>query len=161
MTIVTLSGSERSLPPRLLSTDGAGCQQHPKKVYSIMEERERWERGKPFRCKILFFKDYYVIHVNLNFAVSFSFHELHLRSMQIYQNMVLHVQIDEIFRILSSGWRANVFFQVQILGTNNLFCLQNNVFVTLLHATQKLKSHFEARIFSLPQMVFIVQSKFI
>ena len=54
-----------------------------------------------------------------------------------------------------------MFFQVQILGTNNLFCLQNNVFVTLLHATQKLKSHFEARIFSLPQMVFIVQSKFI
>ena len=109
MTIVTLSGSERSLPPRLLSTDGAGCQQHPKKVYSIMEERERWERGKPFRCKILFFKDYYVIHVSLNFAVSFSFHELHVRSMQIYQNLVLHVQIDEIFRILSSGWRANVF----------------------------------------------------
>ena len=111
MTIVTLSGSERSLPPRLLSTDGAGCQQHPKKVYSIMEERERWERGKPFRCKILFFKDYYVIHVNLNFAVSFSFHELHVRSMQIYQNLVLHVQIDESFRILSSGWRANVFFK--------------------------------------------------
>ena len=54
-----------------------------------------------------------------------------------------------------------MFFQVQILGTNNLFCLQNNVFVTLLHATQKLKRHFEARIFSLPQMVFIVQSKFI
>ena len=60
-----------------------------------------------------------------------------------------------------------IFFQLQILWTNNLFCLQNNVFVTSrkrrsLQATQKLKRHFEARIFSLPQMVFTVQStKFI
>ena len=116
MTKVTLSGSERSLPPRLLSTGGAGCQQHPKKVYCIMEERERCERGKPFRCKILFFKDYYVIHANLNFAVSFSFHELHMRSMQIYEKLILHLQIKIDFSILLAERRAGLFSSTNSLN---------------------------------------------
>ena len=35
--------------------------------------------------------------LNLTFALSFPFHELHLRSMQIYQKLILHVQIEQDF----------------------------------------------------------------
>ena len=40
-----------------------------------------------------------VIHVNLTIALSFPFHELHVRRMQIYQKLVLHVQIEHDFCI--------------------------------------------------------------
>ena len=57
----------------------------------------------------------------------------------------------KIFRILLVGRRANLFFKYKVS--------QNNVIVTSrkqrsLHAAQKLKRHFEARIFSLLQIVF-------
>ena len=46
---------------------------------------------------IIFFKDYCVIHVNLTFALSFPFHELHVWSMQNYEKLILHVQIEQDF----------------------------------------------------------------
>ena len=81
-----------------------------------------------------------MIHVNLTFALSFPFHELHVRSMQIFTCKSRYT-----FRILLAGGRA-IFFQVQTLWTNNLFCLKNNVIVSSrkqrsLHATQNSRQN--------------------
>ena len=88
-----------------------------------------------------------MLQANLTFALSFPFHELHVRRVQIYEKLILQVQSSKVGRTASK-----FFFQVQTLQTNNLFFLQNNFIVTSrkrrsLHATQKLKRHFEARIF--------------
>ena len=100
-----------------------------------------------------------VIHVNLTIALPFPFHERHVRRMQIYQKLVLLVQIEQDFSYRVGRRASKPFFRDKLSKKNNLFFLQNNVIVTSrkrpsLHATQKLKRHFKAGIFSLPQVVF-------
>ena len=95
-----------------------------------------------------------MLHVNMTFVSYFSFHELHVRSMQIYEKLILHLQIKIDFSILLAERRAGLL----ILLTNILFCLQNNFIVTsrkqrCLQETQKLDRYFEGRIFSPPQIV--------
>ena len=95
-----------------------------------------------------------VLHVNVTFALSFPFHELHLRSMQIYEKLILHLQIKIDGRTTSRS-----FFKYKFSKQTNLFCLKNNFIVTsrkqrCLQATQKLDRFFEAKIFHPPQIVF-------
>ena len=91
-----------------------------------------------------------MLHVNMTFALSFPFHELHVRSMQIYEKLILHLQIKIDGRTTSRS-----FFKYKFSKQTNLFCLKNNFIVTsrkqsCLQATQKLDRFFEARIFSHP-----------
>ena len=48
-------------------------------------------------------------YVNLTFALSFLFHELHARSMQFYKKLILHVQI-EIDFLYPVNWTASKSF---------------------------------------------------
>ena len=50
-----------------------------------------------------------MLHVNMTFALSFSFHELHVRSMQIYEKLILHLQIKIDFSILLAERRTGPF----------------------------------------------------
>ena len=86
----------------------------------------------------------------MTFALSFPFHELHVRSMQIYEKLILHLQIKIDGRTTSRS-----FFKYKFSKQTNLFCLKNNFIVTsrkqsCLQATQKLDRFFGARIFSYP-----------
>ena len=53
------------------------------------------------------------MQINLAFALSFPFHELHMRSMQIYEKLIVHVQIEIDFSV--SCWQdgEQIFLQVQ------------------------------------------------
>ena len=39
------------------------------------------------------------MQINLAFALFFPFHELHMRSMQIYEKLILHVQVEIDFSV--------------------------------------------------------------
>ena len=52
-----------------------------------------------------------MLHVNMAFVLYFSFHELHVRSMQIYEKLILHLQMKIDFSILLAERRAGLFFK--------------------------------------------------
>ena len=71
-----------------------------------------------------------MIRVNLTFALPLPFQELHVRNIQIYEKLILHVQIKQDFPYPAVGTTASKsFFQVQTLK-RQLFCFQNNCIVT-------------------------------
>ena len=99
-----------------------------------------------------------VLFVNLTFALSLPFHELHVRSMQIYERLIMHVQTEQDFTYPVERKTRKSFFKYKT-SKQIAFCLQSSVIVTSrksrsLHATWKVKRHFEAIIFSLLQIVF-------
>ena len=51
-----------------------------------------------------------VIRVNLTFALPLPFQELHVRSIQIYEKLLLHVQIEQDFPYPAVGRAASKSF---------------------------------------------------
>ena len=136
-----MSGPERSLPPSLLSADCAGIlllnvNNTRKLIWSYINEL----RGETFiSTKGPAWLD--------SFLASLSFNKYGKTSQSKYFPY-------PVGRTVSK----NLFASTNA-PKNNLFCLQKKVIVTIrkqrsLHATHKLRRHFEARIFSLPQIVF-------
>ena len=79
-----------------------------------------------------------VLFVNLTFALSFPFHELHVRSIQIYERLIMHVQAEQDFKYPVDRTTKS-FFKYKT-SKQITFCLQNSVIVTSrksrsLHAT--------------------------
>ena len=48
------------------------------------------------------------MQISLAFAISFPFHELHMRSMQIYEKLIVHVQIEIDFSVSTSCVFGNI-----------------------------------------------------
>ena len=69
-----------------------------------------------------------VLFVNLTFALSFPFHELHVRSIQIYERLIMHVQAEQDFKYPVDRTTKS-FFKYKT-SKQITFCLQNSVIVT-------------------------------
>ena len=54
------------------------------------------------------------IHVNLTFALSIPFHEQHVRGMQIYEKLILHVQIEQEFSYPVGSMASKSFFKYKL-----------------------------------------------
>ena len=59
-----------------------------------------------------------VLHVNLTFELCFPFHELHVQCIEIYQKLILHVQIEQDSPYIScrQSRRANLFTSTHSLN---------------------------------------------
>ena len=80
-----------------------------------------------------------VLFVNLIFALSLPFHELHVRSIQIYEKLIMHVQTEQDFTYPVERTTRKSFFKYKT-SKQITFCLQNSVIVNSrksrsLHAT--------------------------
>ena len=80
-----------------------------------------------------------VLFVNLTSALFLLFHELHVRSMRIYERLIMHVQTEQDFTYPVKRTTRKSFFKYKT-SEQITFCLQNSVIVTnrksrSLHAT--------------------------
>ena len=57
----------------------------------------------------------------MTFVLYFSFHELHVRSMQIYEKLILHLQIKIDFSVLLAERRAGLFSSTNSLNKYPVF----------------------------------------
>ena len=85
---------------------------------------------------------------------------MNVRSMQIYVKLNLHVQIEQDFLKSVKRTVSECFFKYKL--SKQITCFAFKIMLSSLsesnavctHATEKLKRHFETRIFSLPLIVF-------
>ena len=88
-----------------------------------------------------------VLYVNLTFALSFLFHELHVRSMKNFPKADFACANRARFSV--SCWQGGeqIFFQVPTLCTNNPFCLQKTLLSGFANTCEILSLLSEGRFF--------------
>ena len=64
-----------------------------------------------------------VLFVNLTFASSFPFHEQHVRSMQIFEKLIMHVGIEQDFPYPVGRTVSKHFFKYKL--SKQITCLIN------------------------------------
>ena len=87
--------------------------------YSLGTSRTPADKLTKAENNIIIFKLSYlvVLQVTLTFALSFPFHELHVRSMQLYGKLIqCRCKSSKISLILLSGRRANLFSRINSLN---------------------------------------------